>query len=116
MTVATSALITVSFILGLVPVAILWLLYGVRTQWRETQAGRAMFALITVTAVSYLLSVVVLLLPGWFHDTVGIWFRIVTRLAVAGGLWNLLRLFLKAQRHGRRPNTTDSSPERRSPP
>jgi hypothetical protein len=95
-------LTTVSFVVGLVPAAVLWVLYGLRTDWRETQAGRAMFALISVFAVSYLLTVVVLLVPGWFHETAGIWVRIVIRLAVAAVLWNLLRLFLKAQRSGRR--------------
>jgi len=103
MTVATSTLLTtVSFVVGLVPVVILWVLYGLRTAWRETQAGRAMFALISVFAVSYLLTVVVLLLPGWFREPAGIWVRLIIRLAVAAVLWNLLRLFLKAQRNGRR--------------
>jgi hypothetical protein len=41
------------------------------------------------------------LLPAWFHGDTGTWVRVVIRFAVAGVLWNMLRLFLRAQRVGR---------------
>jgi len=98
----TRVLIPLSFAVGFVPVAILAVLYGWRTTWKATDTGKAMFLLFTTTAVSYGLSVAVLLIP-WFRGEIGEWVRIVVRVAIGLVLWNVLRVFLKAQRSGRHP-------------
>lgn len=98
----TDALILFSFIAGLIPAVILLVLYGLRTAWSATVAGRAVFALVVVIAVSYGLSVITLTFPQFFREGDGEWVRIVVRLALAGVLWNLLSLFLRAQGIGKR--------------
>lgn len=95
------ALLTASFVAGLIPSVVLLVLYSARTRFWATAAGQAFFALIGVTALSYLLSVLALAVPGIFADTGGTWVRIVLRFAIALVLWNLLRLFFRAQREGR---------------
>lgn len=95
------ALLTASFVAGLIPAVILLVLYSARTRWWVTEAGQAFFALIGVTAGSYLLSVLALVLPSIFTETGGVWVRVVLRFAIALVLWNLLRLFFRAQREGR---------------
>lgn len=95
-------LLVVSFFLGLIPAVLLWVLYWSRTRWEETDAGKAFFALLAVTALSYLSSVLALVWPDFFQDTpAGVWLRIITRFAIAAVLLNLLRIFFKAQREGR---------------
>lgn len=97
-------LLTVSWLLGLFPSVLLLGLYIWRTGWptRANPAGRAMVALLGVTTATYLLSVMILIWPWMFRGTGGLTIRIGSRLAVAAVLWNLLRLFLRAQRAGRR--------------
>lgn len=85
---------------GLFPILALTFLYGVKTNWRATVAGRAVFYLMAVTTISYLMSVLVLLFPEWFVGSVGEFIRVATRVAIAGVFWNLLRLFILAQRSG----------------
>jgi len=94
---------TASFIAGLIPAVVLFILYAWKTPWRVkgNTAGRAMFLMILVFAASYGLSVIVLVAPGLFDDTSGQWIRIILRLAIAAVLWNLLRLFLTVQRRAR---------------
>jgi hypothetical protein len=95
-------LLVVSFFAGLIPAVILWALYWSRTRWEESDAGKAFFALLAVTALSYLSSVLALVWPDFFSDTAaGLWLRIVVRFAIAAVLLNLLRLFFRAQREGR---------------
>lgn len=96
-------LLTVSWLAGLIPAAVLLGLY----LWRvgvpgpDNPAGRAMVGLLGVTNATYLLSVLVLVAPGLFVGDGGQVLRVGSRLAVAAVLWNLLRLFLLAQRAGR---------------
>lgn len=96
----TDVLIPLSFTVGFVPVATLAVLHGWKTEWRESDAGRALFYLFSTTAASYGLSVCVLLIP-WLQGEIGDWIRIGVRFAIALVLWNVLRIFLKAQRSGR---------------
>lgn len=102
MKTVTDVLVFLSFITGLVPSVLLLYFYGLRTRWNSSVAGRAVFYLIAVTAASYALSVLTLAFPGFFHDEVGQWFRIISRVMIAGVLWNLLRLFFRAQGFGLR--------------
>jgi hypothetical protein len=102
MKTATDVLVFLSFVAGLLPAVLLLYFYGLRTAWNTSVAGRAVFYLIAVTAASYSLSVLTLAFPHFFHDEVGQWFRIVSRTLIAGVLWNLLRLFFRAQGFGRR--------------
>lgn len=100
-------LLTISLFAGLIPAVLLWAGYGLRTRFWETDAGRAFFALISVTAVTYVLSTATVLWPEFFAagevppTGPGLLIRVLTRYAIAGVLWNLLRLFVKAQREGR---------------
>lgn len=95
-------LILVSFIAGLIPAMLLLYLYGVRTAWRATVAGRAVFALVAMMATSYGLSVITLIFPQFFLEENGEWFRILVRFIIAAVMWNLLLLFLRAQGIGKR--------------
>lgn len=107
----THVLLTVSWLLGLIPALLLAGLYVWRIGWprADNPAGRAMLALLGVTNVTYLLSVLVLIWPWLFLGPAGLTIRIGSRLAVAAVLWNLLRLFLRAQRAGRRADREDAS-------
>lgn len=98
----TESLILITFIAGLIPAMLLLVLYGLRTAWRATVAGRAVFALVAVFATSYGLTVVTLIFPDFFLGEVGEWFRIMIRFAVAFVMWNLLLLFFRAQGIGKR--------------
>jgi hypothetical protein len=93
----TEILILASFVIGLIPATLLFVSYA-RTRWYATETGKVLFSLFLVTALSYGLSVVVLALPDVFHDSGGEWFRIISRTIIAGVLWNMYRLFKKAQR------------------
>lgn len=94
----TETLVIISFAAGLVPSGIMLWLYGFRTAWETSTAGRTLFGMILITVLSYALSLAVTIFPDVFRDTPGEWVRIGVRLALAGGLWFLLRLFLRAQR------------------
>lgn len=94
------SLVIISFVLGLIPALWLLVLYGFRTAWTTTVAGRAVFYLVSVIATSYTLSLLVLLFPEFFKGSPGDWIRIVSRLIIAVALWNLLFLFFRAQRAG----------------
>jgi hypothetical protein len=94
-------LVLLSFLAGLIPAMTLAVLYGLKVNWNNSMAGRAIFYLIMVTAASYLLSTVVLAWPHWFTEELGVIFRLVIRFAIAAVLWNLLRLYLRAQKEGR---------------
>lgn len=102
-------LFTVAFVAGLIPAVLLWVLYGTRTRWWATDAGWVVFALVSVTAVTYLVSAATLLWPEFFaagevpESGPGLWIRIATRFAVAAVLWALFRLFVRAQREDRPP-------------
>lgn len=91
-----------SFICGLIPVLALSTLYGVKTKWTQSNEGRALLISLLVAACSYLISISVILFPQVFLH--GFWYMVrnVARFALAGVLWNMLRIFLRAQRDGRR--------------
>lgn len=93
--------IALPFIAGFIPAVILLVLYGTRTRWYGTIQGRALFSLFLMMVVSYLISLAVILFPEPFSS--GFWFvvRNVSRFAIALALWNMLRIFLKAQAAGR---------------
>lgn len=93
-------LITLAFVAGLVPSILLMILYGFRTRWSGTHAGRALFSLILVIVVSYSSSVLILLRPEWFAGSGGKTFRLVIRVGIALALWYLLYVFYRAQRGG----------------
>lgn len=97
----TDILILASFLAGLIPAAILLVLHGTRTDWYSTTAGRLVFSLIAVIVGTYTLTVLTLVFPDTFHNDPGEWLRIVGRLFMAVVLWNLLKLFLRAQRDRR---------------
>jgi hypothetical protein len=91
-------LVLVSFLAGLIPAAMLTLLYGIRSPWERSRAGRAVFYLLATTSASYGVSTVVTLFPHYFGpDGDGRWFRVLTRFVIAAVVWNLLRLFFRAQ-------------------
>jgi hypothetical protein len=100
-------LLVVSFVAGLIPSVLLLVGYGLRTRFWETDAGKGFFALVAVTASSYLLSLLTLIWPAFFAagevppTGPGLWIRVAIRFAIALVLWNLLWLFVKAQRQGR---------------
>ena len=101
-----NALLTLSFVAGLIPATVLFIAYGVFTPWERTSAGRVLFALVAVFEVSYLISVVTLLFPAVFKDTEGgVLIRVVIRFAVAGVLWGLLWLFVRQRRRGEHSTT-----------
>lgn len=92
-------LLTISFIAGLVPIVLVWVVYGTRSRWSGSSAGRNMFLLFAASTASYAVSTVVLLEPRWFVGTAaGNWLRIGIRFAIAAVFWNMLRLVIKAQR------------------
>ena len=95
-----TTLYTVSFVAGLIPAVMLAVMHA-RRSWRDNPAGRVLMVLFTVFAASYTMSVTVLLIPDVFRDTAGEWFRIVFRFALAGALWNLVRLYRNALRSGK---------------
>lgn len=103
-------LLTISWLLGLIPAAVLLGLYLWRIGWprKSNPAGRAMVGLLTVVNATYVLSVLILVWPWLFLGTGGLTIRIGSRMAVAAVLWNLLRLFLRAQRAGRRADREDA--------
>jgi hypothetical protein len=98
----SETLVLVSFIAGLIPAIALLLLYGFRTRWTATIAGRAVFALVAMMATSYGLTVLTLVFPEFFLGDDGEWFRIVIRFIIAAVMWNLLLLFFRAQGIGKR--------------
>lgn len=92
-------LITLSFVACLVPAVLLLIVYGLRSRWEQSAEGRAFMRLFAITVVGFALSVVVTAEPHWFHGAgFGNWVRIIVRFAIAGVLWDLLRLILRAQR------------------
>lgn len=105
-------LLTISWLLGLIPAAVLLAMY----LWRigvpreDNPAGRAVVGLLGVTNATYLLSVLVLVWPALFMGIGGQALRVGSRLAVAAVLWNLLRVFLLAQRAGRRKERENHVP------
>lgn len=107
-------LIKASFLIGLAPAALLLILYGFRTNWEATSAGRAVFALVSVTFCSYALSTMTLFWPQYFRESqCGVYVRIAGRVIIALVIWNLLFVFLRAQRAGRSA-MTNSPPERKT--
>jgi hypothetical protein len=113
----TETWILLSFIAGLIPAGILLFMYGARTAWSETIAGRAIFYLVAVTVGGYLLSVATLIWPEIFRQGMGEVFRIIGRFIIAAVLWNLLFLFFRAQGFGRSKQTREDDADRvDSPP
>jgi hypothetical protein len=90
-----------SFVAMLVPAVILLVLYGVRTRFWGSATGWAFFWMIVTVVVSTGLSLVSLVWTEWATSTAGYVVRTGSRFAIAAVLWNLLRVFLKAQRSGR---------------
>jgi hypothetical protein len=85
---------------GFVPVLLLTIRHGLQTKWRETPAGRSMFYLFASTTFSYGLTLTVLFFPDFFRGEAGEWVRIVLRLLIGAVLWNVYRIFVKAQKSG----------------
>lgn len=98
----TESLILITFIAGLLPAILLLILYGLRTAWSATVAGRAVFALVAVMATSYGITVLTLIFPQFFLEEHGEWLRIFIRAIIAAVMWNLLFLFFRAQGIGKR--------------
>jgi hypothetical protein len=92
------ALLLITFLAGLIPAVLFTLLYARRSAWRSTSAGRAIMSLMSVTAVTYLSSVLTLVWPDFFRAEAGVWLRVGIRVAVAAVLWNLLAVLLRSQR------------------
>lgn len=93
-------LLIASFITALVPSVILLALYGFRTRFWSSETGWAFFWLIVVVVASYGLSLVSLIFGEWANSDGGMWVRALSRFGIAAVLWNLLRVFLRAQRRG----------------
>ncbi len=102
-------LLTISWALGLMPSAGLLVAYIWRVGWpgKDNPGGRAVVALTSVLTMTYLLTVVALVAPSLFNGGLGVTFKVCARLAVAAVIWNLLRLFVRAQRAGRRRQSID---------
>lgn len=98
-----NALLTASFVAGLVPAVLFVVLYAARSRWRATPAGRALMGAMVVTAVTYISSTATLVFPDFFRDDPGVWLRVGTRVIVAVALWNLLAVLVRAQRQEQEP-------------
>lgn len=90
-------LILASFVLGMIPLAVLAGRYAWLGNWRSSSTGRAFMYLFLVFLVWAGLSVITLIWPDQMRGEVGEWIRITIRFATDGVLWNVLRVFLKAQ-------------------
>lgn len=97
-----NTLIIASFGAGLLPILIFLVLYGLRTRWNESPAGRFLFGMAFTTVISYGLSLLTLMFPGYFNDNHGELIRIIVRFLLAGVSWSLLIVFFRAQNSGRR--------------
>jgi len=97
-----TALITASFVAGLIPTAIFLLYYGLRTKWYETRTGMVLFLMTLTTTISYTISILTLTIPEYFEAEHGEWIRITVRFALAGVSWSLLWLLINAQIVGER--------------
>lgn len=93
---------TASFVAGLVPSAILLVMYGFLTAWYRTFTGWVLFGFIFVTAGGYGLTSVVLLWPDYWRDGPGEPARIIIRWLFASVLWGLLAVFFISRRRGSR--------------
>lgn len=101
-----------SFLFGLVPAVLFFGLYALRSNWRGSEVGRAVFSLAAVVAASYLLGMAVLVWPGFFAEPPGYYTRFVLRVVIGLVLWNLVRVVWRAQRRdraSRRPERPSSS-------
>jgi hypothetical protein len=102
MTTLTHSLVIASFVVGAIAGNLLFLQYLLRSRWRSSLTGRIVLALFAVSALSYDLSVTVLIWPGAFTaENGGIWVRIGLRFAIDAVLIALYVLVLKAQRRDR---------------
>ena len=90
-------LILVSFVLGLIPVLLLTVMYAWKANWKTTSTGRAVFALFVVFSIWAVLSVLTLTWPDALRGEIGEWARIVIRLITDLVLWNIFRVFMRAQ-------------------
>jgi uncharacterized membrane protein len=97
---STNVWLTLSFVASFLPALVFLIAYSVRTRWEESPAGRVLFYMSSVMVVSYALSIMVLVFPGFFHDGVGITARVVIRFLLATMQWSLVWLFFRAQRFG----------------
>ncbi len=98
-----TALLITSYVIGFIPNVLLLWKYGFRTAWETSTTGRALFALFSIVFFNYVLQIVTTLFPGFFHSWPGVIIRVVIRLAIAAVLFNLYRVFRKAQRDNRNP-------------
>lgn len=112
-------LLTSAFVLGAVPAHALALIYGLRTNWFRTGAGRVLFALFAVTVVSYDLSLLALFWPATFGTAAagpGLWVRVGGRFAIAIVLGWMLWLLLRVQRRSVPAHTGRNAPGRSDGP
>lgn len=89
-----------AFVAGALPANALVVRYWFWTpDWRGTSTGWVLMSLFIVTAISFNLSVLVLLFPDTFKDGgLGLTLRLLIRWSIAAVLWALLVLLLRAQR------------------
>ena len=93
------ALLTITFVAGLVPSLAFLYFYLTRSPWKDTPISRGLAWLMGVIAVTYTISLFSLFWPDFFLRSVpGQWIRIIERAAVAVILTNMVRVLLKAQR------------------
>jgi hypothetical protein len=89
----------ISFLASFVPSLFFLAGYAFRTRWEDTVAGRVIFFMATVLAISYGLSVLTLLFPTFFHDARGETIRILIRFLLSVMQWSLLWLLFKVQHY-----------------
>jgi FtsH-binding integral membrane protein len=106
-------LIIVSYVAGAIPCFLLLWEYGFKTRWETSAAGRALFALFVIVAANYVLQLGTSLAPGFFHSWFGVAIRVGVRLAIAAAMWNMYRVFRKAQRVNRREQEGGTNGESR---
>ncbi len=92
-------LLQITFGVGLILSGSFCYLYATRSAWTETEAGRAIMALISILTLIYASNLATSLWPAFFHAVPGLAVRLAVRVLAVGVLANLCRVLLRTQHH-----------------
>lgn len=98
------------FLLSVVASVVFVVLYGARSSWRATRAGRAIMGFMTILAFIMLLTVIFGILLEGISRPVESVVRLVTFSALFAGLVRLIIVLLRSQREEVRKNGTREEP------